>query len=109
MKINFLQIEIPEVIDPEGLNSLGSMPKEETLSIVSLMISGGIGAQIIMSLMVLLSISMIYIFVNRMGALKRANAIDSQFMKDIKDYISSGNLESAMKLCERSDLSLIHI
>ncbi len=104
MKINFLQIEIPdEIIDSKVLNSLESVPKEETLSIISLMISGGIGAQIIMSLMVLLSISMIYIFVNRMGALKRANAIDSEFMKDIKDYISSGNLESAVKLCERSD------
>ena len=79
------------------------MPKGGSLSILSLMVSGGLGAQIIMSLMVLLSFAMVYIFVNRMGALKRANAIDSEFMKDIKDYVTAGNLQSAKTLCERSD------
>jgi biopolymer transport protein ExbB len=56
-----------------------------------------------MLLMVLLSIAMVYIFVNRMGAIKRANKIDPQFMKDIKDHVASGNVQSAINLCERSD------
>jgi biopolymer transport protein ExbB len=38
-----------------------------------------------------------------MSALKRANAIDSEFMSDIKDYISSGKLDSAIELCKRSN------
>jgi biopolymer transport protein ExbB len=70
---------------------------------MDLMLSGGIGGQIIMLLMVLLSIAMVYIFVNRMGAIKRANKIDPQFMKDIKDHVASGNVQSAINLCERSD------
>jgi biopolymer transport protein ExbB len=67
------------------------------------MVSGGLGGQIIMGLMVLLSIAMVYIFVNRMSAIKRANKIDPQFMKDIKDHVASGNVQSAINLCERSD------
>tara|TARA_B100001057_G_scaffold180127_1_gene180830 strand:+ start:950 stop:1666 length:717 start_codon:yes stop_codon:yes gene_type:complete len=103
MQINFLQIEIPtETIDSNNIQS-ENIPAEETLSIISLMTSGGIGAQIIMSFMVMLSFLMIYIFVNRMSALKRANAIDSEFMSDIKDYISSGKLDSAIELCKRSN------
>ena len=103
MQINFLQIEIPtETIDSNNIQS-ENIPVEETLSIISLMTSGGIGAQIIMSFMVMLSFLMIYIFVNRMSALKRANAIDSEFMSDIKDYISSGKLDSAIELCKRSN------
>jgi len=103
MQINFLQIEIPtETIDSNNIQS-ENIPVEETLSIISLMTSGGIGAQIIMSFMVILSFLMIYIFVNRMSALKRANAIDSEFMSDIKDYISSGKLDSAIELCKRSN------
>jgi len=103
MQINFLQIEIPtEAIDSNNIQS-ENIPVEETLSIISLMTSGGIGAQIIMSFMVILSFLMIYIFVNRMSALKRANAIDSEFMSDIKDYISSGKLDSAIELCKRSN------
>jgi biopolymer transport protein ExbB len=66
-------------------------------------VSGGLGGQIIMGLMVLLSIAMVYIFVNRMSAIKRANKIDPQFMKDIKDHVASGNVQSAINLCERSD------
>ena len=103
MQINFLQIEIPtETIDSNNIQS-ENISVEETLSIISLMTSGGIGAQIIMSFMVMLSFLMIYIFVNRMSALKRANAIDSEFMSDIKDYISSGKLDSAIELCKRSN------
>jgi biopolymer transport protein ExbB len=103
MQLNFLQIEIPtETIDSNNIQS-ENIPVEETMSIISLMTSGGIGAQIIMSFMVMLSFLMIYIFVNRMSALKRANAIDSEFMSDIKDYISSGKLDSAIELCKRSN------
>ncbi|MFZ9778526.1 MAG: MotA/TolQ/ExbB proton channel family protein, partial [Schleiferiaceae bacterium] len=34
---------------------------------------------------------------------QRANKLDDQFMRDIKDYIASGNMQSAINTCERSD------
>ena len=106
MALTFLQIELPGEANsaamPAATASMAE-PTQETLSIMDLMLSGGIGGQIIMLLMVLLSIAMVYIFVNRMGAIKRANKIDPQLMKDIKDHVASGNVQSAINLCERSD------
>jgi len=99
--MSFLQIELPG--DAAAAMPAEATPNQETLSIMDLMLSGGIGGQIIMTLMVLLSIAMVYIFVSRMGAIKRANKIDPQFMKDIKDHVASGNVQSAINLCERSD------
>ena len=106
MAMTFLQIELPGEASSAAMpaaTATVSEPTQETLSIMDLMLSGGIGGQIIMLLMVLLSIAMVYIFVNRMGAIKRANKIDPQFMKDIKDHVASGNVQSAINLCERSD------
>ncbi len=106
MAMTFLQIELPGDASSAAMpaaTAAVSEPTQETLSIMDLMLSGGIGGQIIMLLMVLLSIAMVYIFVNRMGAIKRANKIDPQFMKDIKDHVASGNVQSAINLCERSD------
>jgi len=106
MSMTFLQIELPGEASSAAMpaaTAAVSEPTQETLSIMDLMLSGGIGGQIIMLLMVLLSIAMVYIFVNRMGAIKRANKIDPQFMKDIKDHVASGNVQSAINLCERSD------
>jgi biopolymer transport protein ExbB len=76
---------------------------DKTMSILELITSGGLGGQIIMVLMIALSIAMVYIFVNRLSAVKRANKIDPQFMKDIKDHVANGNVQSAINLCERSD------
>ncbi len=106
MALSFLQIELPgEAADAAfpAATSTAIEPSQETLSIMDLMLSGGIGGQIIMLMMVLLSIAMVYIFVHRMGAIKRANKIEPQFMKDIKDHVASGNVQSAINLCERSD------
>ena len=79
MAMTFLQIELPGEASSAAMpaaTAAVSEPTQETLSIMDLMLSGGIGGQIIMLLMVLLSIAMVYIFVNRMGAIKRANKID---------------------------------
>jgi biopolymer transport protein ExbB len=101
--MTFLQIELPGETAAAVPAQAVEATSEKTMSILDLMVSGGLGGQIIMGLMVLLSIGMVYIFVNRMSAIKRANKIDPQFMKDIKDHVASGNVQSAINLCERSD------
>ena len=94
--MQLLQIDVPtEALEPEVT--------ESTLSILSLMTNGGIGAQIIMSILFIMSIMAIYLFVSRLSAIKRSSQMDSKFMDDIKDYITHGNLQSATNLCERSD------
>ena len=94
--MQLLQIDVPtEALEPEVT--------ESTLSILSLMTNGGIGAQIIMSILFIMSIMAIYLFVSRLSAIKRSSQMDSKFMDDIKAYITHGNLQSATNLCERSD------
>lgn len=101
--MTFLQIELPGETAAAAPAQAVEATTQKTMSILDLMVSGGLGGQIIMGLMVLLSIAMVYIFVNRMSAIKRANKIDPQFMKDIKDHVASGNVQSAINLCERTD------
>lgn len=94
--MQLLQIDVPtEALEPEVT--------ESTLSILSLMTLGGIGAQIIMSLLFIMSIMAVYLFVSRLSAIKRSSQMDDKFMDDLKDYISHGNLQSATNLCERSN------
>lgn len=57
----------------------------------------------IMIPLALLSIVSIYVFVERFIALRRAQKDDNTFMERIKDYIHDGEIESARKLCARTD------
>ena len=79
--------------------SLVSEPVEKTLSIWELITSGGPGGILIMSVLFILSIIAIYIFVERWGAIKKANKVDSNFMDGIRRNVLEGKLESAQALC----------
>jgi biopolymer transport protein ExbB len=100
MNMPFLQIELPAESAPAA-----AAPEvtTKTLSILDLMLSGGIGGQLIMGTMLVLSVLAVYLFVNRLSAIRRADKLDAQFMRDIKDFIASGNMQSAINTCERSD------
>ena len=50
-----------------------------------------------------LSVVSIYILVERILVLRRASAEDASFMQRIRDYIHSGELDSARNLCRRTD------
>jgi len=100
MNMPFLQIELPA---ESAVPAAAPEVTAKTLSILDLMLSGGIGGQLIMGTMLILSVLAVYLFVNRLSAIQRANKLDDQFMRDIKDYIASGNMQSAINTCERSD------
>lgn len=53
----------------------------------------------IMLPLALLAIVCIYIFFERLLAIRRASATDDSFMKRIRDYIHEGEIESALNLC----------
>jgi biopolymer transport protein ExbB len=102
MNLPFLQIEMPAEATPAALPT-EPVATEQTMTIIDLMFSGGIGGQIIMGSMLVLSVLMVYIFVDRWSAIKRASKLDDKFMRDIKDFIAAGNMQSALNTCERSD------
>ncbi len=72
---------------------------QATLSLWELCKEGGW----IMIPLAILSIICIYIFVERFMAIRAASRHDRTFMDRIRDYIHQGELESATRLCERTN------
>lgn len=78
---------------------LEEQPVEKTLSIIELITSGGTAGIIIMILLFVLLIAAIYIYFERLFAIKAASKIDGNFMNQIKDHVSNGKTDSAQMLC----------
>ena len=72
---------------------------EKTLSIIELISSGGTAGQVIIALLFILLIASIYIYFERLFAIKAASNVDSNFMNQIKDHVSNGKIDSAQTLC----------
>ncbi|WP_323789313.1 MotA/TolQ/ExbB proton channel family protein [Psychroserpens sp.] len=72
---------------------------EKTLSIIELISSGGFAGQVIIAILFVLLIAVIYIYFERLFAIKAASNVDSNFMNQIKDHVSNGKIDSAQMLC----------
>lgn len=81
----------------EGVEEMAEEAVE--LNVIDLAMQGGW----IMLVLLLMSIYAIYVFVERNVALRRALKQDDNFMSKIKDYIHSGNIDSAIALCNATD------
>ena len=68
---------------------------EKTLSIWSLLTSGGIGGQIIMIVLFLQLFFALFLYFERLMAINKASKIDASFMNNIKMNIMSGKLDAA--------------
>ena len=62
-----------------------------------------LGGGWLMWVLVALAGVMIFIFVERFLAIRKATTIDNNFMNRIRDYISEGNISAAIDLCRRTD------
>lgn len=78
-------------------------PVEKTLSIIDLLMSGGTAGQIIILVLFILLFVAIYIYFERLFAIKAASKMDSNFMNQIKDNVSHGNIEAAKMLCAQQN------
>ena len=90
----FLQ-ETPEVLE--------AISDEKTLSIYKLIVDGGLGGQIIISILFVLLAVSLYIYFERFFAIKAASKVDKNFMNQIKDYVSNGKLDAATVLCKKTN------
>lgn len=72
---------------------------EKTLSIIELIGSGGTAGMVIISILFVLLVFAIYIYFERLFAIKAASKIDSNFMNQIKDHVTNGKTDSAQILC----------
>ena len=63
---------------------------EKTLSIIELITTGGTAGMVIIAILFILFIVAIYIYFERIFAIKEASKVDSNFMNQIRDYVSDG-------------------
>ena len=76
---------------------------EKTLSIIELITSSGTAGIVIIAVLGLLLVMATYIYFERLFAIKEAAKVDSNFMNQIKDYVSNGKVDSAQDLCSQAD------
>jgi len=91
----FQQTPTDPVEDPES--------QEKVFSIIQLIVDGGIGSIVIISVLLVLLAVALYIYFERTFAIKSASKIDKNFMNQIRDNVSSGKLEAAKILCAQTD------
>lgn len=77
--------------------------EEKTLSVIDLIVSGGTGSILIISVLFVMLFVALYIYFERIFAIKAASKIDSNFMNQIRDHVSNGKLEAAKILCAQTD------
>ncbi|RRO25601.1 MotA/TolQ/ExbB proton channel family protein [Flavobacteriaceae bacterium 14752] len=97
MLINLLQ----EVTDQA--DQVAEVSEEKSISILELLFSGGLGGTIIIIILGVLLFAAIYIYFERLFAIKAASKTDKNFMSQIKDNVSSGNIEGAKVRCAQEN------
>jgi len=82
----------------QGTSLPAAQPKEVSLSLLELIMNGGM----IMIPLGILSILTIYFFFERLLTINKASKLDKNFMNNIKDYIHNGNMDAAKALCRNT-------
>tara|TARA_B000000475_G_C15951265_1_gene428865 strand:+ start:30 stop:704 length:675 start_codon:yes stop_codon:yes gene_type:complete len=84
---------ISNIQDPAPLQT------EKTLSLIELIQNGGLGGQIIICVLCLLLLMVVYIYFERLFAIRAAVKIAPTFMPQIRSFITQGKLDAAQQLC----------
>ena len=80
-------------------DSLATTAQPEKLSILSLLMKGGL----FMIPLLLLSILAIYVLIERYIVIRQAAKMDDAFLGPVKDYMLGGNIDGAMTVCKQED------
>jgi biopolymer transport protein ExbB len=90
--------EAAQNVPPVLTGTLETIPTEAKMNLLDLYFKGGW----IMHILVFLSIVALFIFIQRLLIIRRANKKDEGFMSRIKDYIHEGKIDSALNLCRKT-------
>lgn len=90
-----------DLVDESQVGEIVS--EEKTLSVIDLIFNGGTGSIVIISVLFVMLAVGLYIYFERLLAIKAASQIDKNFMNQIRDHVMSGKLESAKILCAQTD------
>ena len=81
------------------LNQEVPLQTEKTISLIELVMEGGLGGQLIIGLLSILLVVVIYIYFELLFAIKSASKLSSNFMAQIKTYVLNNKIEGAQSLC----------
>ena len=81
------------------LNQEVPLQTEKTISLIELVMEGGLGGQLIIGLLFILLVVVNYIYFERLFAIKSASKLSSNFMAQIKTYVLNNKIEGAQSLC----------
>ena len=93
----------------EVAQDLEPVAQEKTLSIMDLLLTGGIAGQIIIALLFVLLFVAVYIYFERLFAIKAASKMDGNFMNQIRDHVAKGNIQAAKVLCAQNNTPVSHL
>lgn len=79
------------------------LSEEKTLSIYNLIMDGGIGGQIVIAVLLVMLITALYIYFERVFAINSVTKTDNNFMDVIKDQVSNGKIDAAKVLCAQTN------
>ena len=77
--------------------------QQKTLSIIDLMTSGGVGGNIIMSFLGILSLISVYILIERLLMISRSNQEPVDLVKNINNLVNKKEISEAIKICHKED------
>lgn len=83
----------------QAATAAANTPVQDQLTVWDLI---SLGSWYIMGPLALMSLATIYIVIERMMALGKANREDKDFMSKIRDYVHEGKIDSAKNLCAQS-------
>lgn len=87
----------------QGADLATAVSEEKTLSVIDLIVNGGTGSIVIILILFILLFVAMYIYFERIFAIKAASQIDKNFMNQIRDHVMGGKLEAARLLCAQTD------
>ena len=77
---------------------------QKTLSLIELIENGGLGGQIIIGLLCTLLLTVVYIYFERIFAIRSAVKMTPTFMSQIRSFVIQGKVEDAQKLCLKENV-----
>jgi biopolymer transport protein ExbB len=81
------------------LQEVSPLQTEKTLSIIELIKNGGLGGQLIIGILFFLLLMVVYIYFERLFAIRFAVKVDPNFMPQIRTFVMNGKVEGAKELC----------
>ena len=85
-------------------NDTAQAAQEKTLSIMDMIVGGGAANVIIIGILFVMLGVALYIYFERLLAIRAVSKVDNTFISKIRDNIASGKIEAAKLLCAQSNL-----